>query len=118
MDSLLGDGLELVASLTVFRFCKGYAGLILRGGNEGDCLHAPWSLLRCPSNAQVEIYNFLFIGPGAPFLKFSEDVKTLVRSSLSSLCLPRCMKSVNDLHFLSCLLDKLKAVETIGYYSK
>ena len=32
-------------------------------GNEGDCLHAPWSLPWCPWNAAVEIYNFLYRVP-------------------------------------------------------
>ena len=34
-------------------------GPILHEGNEGDCLHDPWSLPWCPWNAPVEIYNFL-----------------------------------------------------------
>ena len=35
------------------------SGLILHGGNEGDCLHAPWSLPLCPWNAVIETYYFL-----------------------------------------------------------
>ena len=33
--------------------------LILHGGNEGDCLHAPCSLPWCPRNAPVQIYKSL-----------------------------------------------------------
>ena len=33
--------------------------LILHGSNEGDCLHAPWSLPWCPRNVSVQIYKFL-----------------------------------------------------------
>ena len=29
--------------------------MVLYGGNEGDCLHAPWSLLFSPCNAPVQI---------------------------------------------------------------
>ena len=48
--------------------CTKKAGLIFHGGNEGDCLDAPWSLLWCPWNATVmtvEIYNYL-IGCPSP----------------------------------------------------
>ena len=56
-------------------FCLN-TGLILYGGNQGNCLHAPWSLPWCPWNNTVHIYNFL-IGCrlprrnylGAPFQK-------------------------------------------------
>ena len=34
-------------------------GLILHGGNGGDCLRCPLPLPWCPWNAPVEIYNFL-----------------------------------------------------------
>ena len=35
-----------------------YPGLMLHAGNEGDCLHFPWSLPWCPGIDPVEIYNF------------------------------------------------------------
>ena len=35
------------------------AGLILPGGNKGDCLHAPLSLPWCPWNATEELKHFL-----------------------------------------------------------
>ena len=35
------------------------AGLILHGGNEGDCHRVPWSLPWCLWNASVQIYNFI-----------------------------------------------------------
>ena len=35
------------------------AGLILHGGNEGDCLRVPWSLPWCPRNDPVQICNFI-----------------------------------------------------------
>ena len=41
------------------------SGLILQGGNGGDCLHAPWSLPWCLWNAPVEVDNFL-IGCPSP----------------------------------------------------
>ena len=34
-------------------------GLILHGGNIGNCLHAPWSLPWRPWNAPIELYDFL-----------------------------------------------------------
>ena len=34
------------------------SGMILHGGIDGNCPHAPWSLPWCPWNAPVEIYNF------------------------------------------------------------
>ena len=43
-----------------------HAGLILHGGNEGDCLRCPLSLPWCPWNAPVGIYNFLI---GCPLPK-------------------------------------------------
>ena len=43
-----------------------YTGLILHGGNGGDCLRCPLSLPWCPWNAPVEIYNFLI---GCPLPK-------------------------------------------------
>ena len=43
-----------------------HSGLILHGGNEGDCLRCPMSLPWCPRNAPVEIYNFLI---GCPLPK-------------------------------------------------
>ena len=36
-----------------------HPGLILHGGNEGDCLRVPWSLPWCPWNAPVQICNFI-----------------------------------------------------------
>ena len=39
--------------------CHLHAGLLLHGANEGDYLRCPWPLPWCPSNAPVEIYNFL-----------------------------------------------------------
>ena len=35
------------------------SGLILHGGNLGDCLRVTWSLPWCPWNAPVEICNFI-----------------------------------------------------------
>ena len=40
-------------------------GLILHGGNEGDCLRVPWSLPWCPWIAPVQICNFI-IGCSLP----------------------------------------------------
>ena len=40
-------------------------GLILHGGNRGDCLRCPLPLPWCPWNAPVELYNFL-IHVGCP----------------------------------------------------
>ena len=52
------------------------AGLILRRGNKDHCLCAPWSLPWCPSNAPVEMYNFLI---GYPLPK-RKCIGTLVLS--------------------------------------
>ena len=52
-----------IKHVLAFKFSD--AGLFLYGGNEGDCPYAPWSLPWSPSNAPVEVYNFL-IGYPSP----------------------------------------------------
>ena len=77
-------------------------GLILHGGNEGDCLHVPWSLPWCPWNAPVEIYNVL---KGCPLLRwkclgacaFSTMKYTDLLQSVQPLCLPLLMYSTTKI---------------------
>ena len=63
-DLKLFSPIGFLASI-VIKF-SGSPGLILHGGNGGDCLRCPLPLPWCPWNAPVEIYNFLI---GCPLPK-------------------------------------------------
>ena len=55
-----------------------HPGLILHGGNEGDCLHAPWSLPWCTWYAPVQVYNFLMAWCPCPFKNEANTYRRLL----------------------------------------
>ena len=50
-----------------------HAGLILHGGNVGDCLHAPWSMPWCPWNIPHRVSFTMEKMPWCPCLPFKNE---------------------------------------------
>ena len=73
----------IIFCLRTKKFLLSLTGLILHGGNKGDCLHAHWSLPWCPWNAPVVTFNVLIWCP-----LHREKVPWCPLSKTKHTCLP------------------------------